>query len=103
MNRRRILTGLVAAPFVARLGILMPVRPVLASGGIVEVKWWLLPAYSSPSYGPELKRLIAMASRVCAVPPEQLVCTITNRSTLALSSLRQPACGDPTCVEAFPY
>ena len=34
MNRRRILTGLVAAPFVARLGLLMPVRPVLASGGL---------------------------------------------------------------------
>ena len=30
MNRRRILTGLVAAPFVARLGLLMPVRPVLS-------------------------------------------------------------------------
>lgn len=35
MNRRRILTGLVAAPFVARLGLLMPVRPVLESGGLV--------------------------------------------------------------------
>lgn len=30
MNRRRILTGMVAAPFVARLGLLMPVRPVLS-------------------------------------------------------------------------
>jgi hypothetical protein len=39
MNRRRILTGLVAAPFVARLGLLMPVRSVLASGGFVTVEW----------------------------------------------------------------
>jgi hypothetical protein len=28
MHRRRILTGLVAAPFVARLGLLMPVRSI---------------------------------------------------------------------------
>ena len=41
INRRRILTGLVAAPFVARLGLLMPVRPVTASGGLVALQ----PAY----------------------------------------------------------
>lgn len=38
MNRRRILTGLVAAPFVARLGILMPVRSIVP----VQESYWSL-------------------------------------------------------------
>jgi len=36
MNRRRILAGAIAAPFVARMGLLMPVRPVLAAKSEIQ-------------------------------------------------------------------
>lgn len=63
MNRRRILTGLVAAPFVARLGLLMPVRPVLASGGIVEVKWWELQFHQAPREADMMSSLAQLSKR----------------------------------------
>ena len=48
MNRRRLLTGAIAAPFVARLGLLMPVTPlpaeVLRPRFVVNIQWLVVPS-----------------------------------------------------------
>lgn len=111
MIRRRILTGLVAAPFVARLGLLMPVRSVPVWSGVITIEWrlgpdfWHLPgseldrALNDPAWC--LSEIIRQTSQPPLITghPELIAQIIDHRSTLALSSLRQPACGDPTCAE----
>lgn len=109
MNRRRILTGLVAAPFVARLGLLMPVRSIEpAWSGVVTIQWrlaqgtWVLPVKEldrALDAGWPLQEIVKQTSRPPLIDAGQKLIAqiIDHRSTLALSSERQPACGDPTC------